>query len=72
MIEISGAPIARDFIFLNCQIRHDWRSIGGRNCGCADGSCSVPVMECYVCGQCDYGVNAEADEVLRDCGERDA
>lgn len=65
-----GAPRTRDFIFLNCQIGHDWQFIGGRNCGCEDGACSVPVMECSACGLSDYGFNAEADEVVMDCVER--
>lgn len=46
---------------------HDWHSIGGANCGCADGLCSVPVHECRRCGDCDYGENADADKVRRDC-----
>lgn len=57
----------RDFILLGCQTGYDWQQIGGRNCGCEDGHCSVPVMECGVCGQCDYGDNDEAREVVSDC-----
>ena len=47
--------------------RHDWQSIGGCNCGCPDGSCSVPVHECTRCGDCDYGKNDDADDVRRNC-----
>lgn len=61
----------RDFLFLNCQVQHDWRSTGGANAGCGpDCSCSVPVHECAGCGDCDYGQNEEADEIRRDCPSR--
>jgi hypothetical protein len=48
---------------------HDWKHIGGRNAGCDDRdcSCSVPVHECAVCGDCDYGDNPEADQTVRRC-----
>ena len=52
--------------------RHDWQSVGGRNCGCKDGQCSVPVHECSRCGDCDYGENEDAREVRRECAERRA
>jgi hypothetical protein len=32
-----------------------------------DCSCSVPVHECAVCGDCDYGDNPEADQTVRRC-----
>jgi hypothetical protein len=49
---------------------HDWVHIGGRNAGChRDCSCSVPVHECSRCGDCDYGINEEASDVIRCCGE---
>jgi hypothetical protein len=57
----------RDFIFLNCQIEHDWRFIGGRACGCEDGACSVSVYECAVCGLCDYGENDESKQIMMEC-----
>jgi hypothetical protein len=47
---------------------HDWKSIGGRNCGCGIwDACSVPVHVCARCGDCDYGDNDEAAEVVRQC-----
>jgi hypothetical protein len=46
---------------------HRWQFIGGTNCGCPAGSCSVPVHECDSCGDCDYGDNAEADTTRADC-----
>jgi hypothetical protein len=59
----------RDFLFLNCQDgKHDWQRIGGANAGCGkDCSCSVPVYECAICGDCDYGDNAEAREIMDEC-----
>lgn len=60
----------RDFIWLGCYSgNHDWRFMGGRNAGCRGGDCgcSVPVHECAKCGDCDYGDNAEADEVRQHC-----
>lgn len=50
----------------------DMQSVGGANAGCSDGdvcSCSIPVMKCVRCGDCDYGENDEADEVRRCCAE---
>jgi hypothetical protein len=48
--------------------RHEWRHVGGRNCGCYPGSCcSIPVHECARCGDCDYGDNAEAQEQISGC-----
>jgi len=48
---------------------HKWKHVGGRNCGCPGvaGGCSVPVHECEACGDCDYGDNAEADEIKLEC-----
>jgi hypothetical protein len=49
-------------------VGHRWKFLGGRNCGCEpNGSCSVPVHECTVCGDCDYGENPEAVEVMDRC-----
>lgn len=67
--ECGSAPPRRDFIFLGCQRGHDWESIGGANCGCKDGACSVPVYQCRVCRDCDYGENEEAREARKLCGE---
>lgn len=53
--------------------RHTWVLMGGRNCGCVDqdgrgcGSCSVPVYECSVCKDCDYGENDEARQIIEQC-----
>lgn len=62
----------RDFLFLNCQDgKHDWRSRGGANAGCSkDCCCSVPVHECGGCGDCDYGDNDDAREVIAECWAR--
>ena len=46
---------------------HRWQFTGGKNCGCRDGYCSVPVHECDSCGDCDYGDNSEADDVRERC-----
>ena len=46
---------------------HNWKHIGGRNCGCEDGVCSIPVCECESCGDCDYGENDEAYDVIKRC-----
>ena len=65
--------MARDFLYLNCQSgEHKWKSVGGRNAYCENGDlcdCSVPVHECEVCGDCDYGNTPEADEIRRECRE---
>jgi hypothetical protein len=58
----------RDWLFIGCEAGHDWRSLGGCNAGChADCGCSVPVNFCRRCGDTDYGVNAEAEQVRADC-----
>lgn len=63
--------VERDWLFPNCYAgEHDWEFVGGRNAGCAFGSlcaCSVPVHRCRVCGDYDYGVNAEAAQIMADC-----
>ena len=55
-----------------CEILgHKWVSKGGANAGCGVFcSCSVPVNECEVCGDCDYGENAQAEEIRDDCKRR--
>lgn len=50
--------------------RHDWQHVGGRNPVCCDDCvCSVPVYRCAGCGDFDYGDNAEAAEIQRDCAQ---
>jgi len=49
------------------EVGHRWQSSGGANCGCKIGYCSVPVHECAVCGDCDYGDNEDADDVRANC-----
>lgn len=52
---------------------HDWKHIGGRNAACHDDcACSIPVYECTVCKDSDYGENAEANEKMRQCEIRRA
>jgi hypothetical protein len=64
----SGAVANRDWLFLACQVGHDWQSIGGCNAGCHElCACSVPVNACKVCGDCDYGANSDAEQIRRDC-----
>jgi len=47
---------------------HIWSFVGGANCGCGlNAHCSVPVHQCASCGDCDYGQNAEADEMRSEC-----
>lgn len=59
----------RDFLFVGCEAGHDWHSLGGCNAGCHPEhcACSVPVNTCRRCGDCDYGDNAEAEQVRADC-----
>lgn len=54
------------------EVGHRWKHIGGSNASCerSDCGCSVPVHECEVCKDCDYGDNAEAKEVRRSCTEQ--
>ena len=49
---------------------HVWVFTGGRWYGCEGtetNGCSVPVHECNVCGDCDYGENGEAAEIMAAC-----
>lgn len=48
---------------------HDWKLLGGKNAGCGRHACgcSVHVYECTRCGDCDYGDNAEAAEIIAEC-----
>lgn len=52
------------------EIGHKWVSLGGANCGCPDGACSIPVNTCERCEDSDYGDNAEAAEVRAECRRR--
>jgi hypothetical protein len=62
------AEAKRDWLHVGCEGGHDWRTLGGCNAGChADCSCSVPVNFCRRCGDCDYGDNADAEQVRVDC-----
>lgn len=59
----------------SCAVRgHRWKHIGGMNACCDWGGggchCSIPVHECTDCGDCDYGENAEADDIKRQCAEQ--
>lgn len=48
----------------------DMQFYGGASAGCGDGcNCSVSVHVCSKCGDCDYGDNAEAIEIRRQCAE---
>lgn len=60
--------MSRDFLFVGCEAGHDWQSVGGCNAGCHElCGCSVPVMVCARCGDCDYGENQEAKDTRSDC-----
>lgn len=61
----------RDWLFVGCEGGHDWQSVGGCNAGCSDVcGCSVPVNTCVRCGDCDYGDNADADDIRANCRAR--
>lgn len=50
------------------EVGHRWVCLGGCNAGCSDHcSCSVPVHECSVCKDCDYGDNPEGDHIREKC-----
>lgn len=58
----------RDWLHVGCAGGHDWASIGGKNAGCHEFCvCSVPVMKCRRCGDCDYGDNTEARITIDGC-----
>lgn len=54
------------------DLGHDWRLEGGKNAYCCDEGCGcyVPVYTCNRCGNCDYGDNEEAEEIMAKCSER--
>lgn len=54
----------------SCElIGHEWEPAGGANasCGAPNCQCSIPVKECRICGNCDYGDNEEARVVRERC-----
>lgn len=62
------ARLERVIASKSCAEGHEWRSIGGCNAGCGENChCSVPVNICAVCGDCDYGENEEAREIVDKC-----
>ncbi len=71
--EAKAAHLRNRIAAEGCAVSgHDWRHVGGKNAGCEIGNdcgCSVPVHECAVCGDCDYGDNPEAFETIRRCAE---
>lgn len=69
-VETLKRDIARDTSCL--KNGHVWKIIGGKIAGCArDCCCSIPVNECSVCGDCDYGDNAVARAQIDACKEED-
>lgn len=73
-LETARAEVARlerQIAGMTCAERgsHRWKSVGGANCGCEGGNCSVPVHECEDCGDCDYGDNTEANEKRAGCAQ---
>lgn len=64
------ASLRRQIAAATCvEVGHRWKHIGGKNCGCDEGWCSIPVYECTACGDCDYGENAEAAKTRAGCAE---
>lgn len=67
---VAAAPCA--------EVGHRWKFVGGKNAGCGENdwehgcNCSVPVYECEACGDCDYGDNDEAREIIAKCKARRA
>lgn len=64
---IAEASVLAGGIHPCAILGHKWVSIGGMNAGCYCGQCSAPVHQCESCGDCDYGENAEADEIRLEC-----
>ena len=69
--EARLADVKRRIRHAKCaEVGHDWKHIGGSNAACSRGGncvCSVPIHECVKCGDCDYGDNAEAAQIISDC-----
>lgn len=65
------------WIEISCQLRGClMKSCGGANCGCVfddgdggivPGQCSVPIHQCIICHDYDYGDNEIANEQRREC-----
>jgi hypothetical protein len=52
-------------------LSHKWMFIGGASRTLSDGGyCSVPVHKCEFCGDCDYGENDEARQIIAECEEQ--
>lgn len=80
-LEAARAEVARlERIAATATCRElgcDMQSIGGCNCGCefydgeerCEGQCSIPVLKCTRCGDCDYGENVYAEEARIACRE---
>jgi len=70
LIEAEAARLKRIIASGSCAAGHTWVSVGGANAGCDDWcACSIPVYVCEVCGDSDYGDNAEAKEIICKCRE---
>ena len=67
--EARLAELKRRAVGASCvELGHDWKSTGGKNASCHEEcGCSVPVNVCTRCGDCDYGDNADADAVRKEC-----
>ena len=63
------AQIKRRIANATCaEVGHRWKFIGGAHCGCEGVTgCSVPVRECVVCGDSDYGDSDESDFIKERC-----
>jgi hypothetical protein len=70
--EAKVARLKQEIANATCaEVGHRWKSLGGCNAGCEPWcACSVPVYECEVCGDCDYGENEEARGIIARCKER--
>lgn len=64
---IAEASVLAGGVHPCAVLGHVWVHIGGRNCGCGEGNCSIPVHECSACGDYDYGENDEARETIAAC-----
>lgn len=67
--EAKLAELRRRAATATCaEAGHRWKCVGGRNAGCGPYcSCSVPVHECEVCGDSDYGQPAAEADVIQEC-----
>ena len=68
-VEARAEALRRRIASESCATAgHNWRHVGGKNAGCErDCGCSIPVHQCTVCGDCDYGDNAWAVETRDEC-----